>query len=645
MDTRTTATSTTFRRRRQGGWQLTALLCGWLAVLATTPAAALPDEDAAWLRVETAHFTLFSDADEAVVRQVGANLERLRAVLSQLGSGSELNSPLPTYLFVFADEASFAPYKLRRQGQPLDVAGFFLSRLAGNYVAINAGVGMDPSRVIYHEYLHYVINNNYPGVPLWFNEGLAEYYSTFEVAAEQVVLGQPVPEHVLWLRQHRLLPLDQLLALDGRSADYHEGELRGGFYAQSWALVHYLLSSSPQRRQQTLTYLDLLNRDVPQDEAFREAFEADYPALERELRQAIIGRRFPTVTLPVPQLPVTQLAGAPPVRVTPLERVELLYRLGDLLAQLDDGTEDGTHREAAEHFREALRLDPRHGPSYAGLGALKDAQGSYEEAWALYERALELAPNSFLIQYLYGRSLLLPWSGRSFRLRELDGTAREHLAQARRSFNRSIELNPGFGEAYAGLGASYVFEEEPPESAAGYLEAARRLLPSRRDVAFNLAVLYARLGHQDRARQLIERELKRPDVDPALARDAQEAVLQADLRQAQGWLAAGRKAEALEVFERVAAATENPELRAGIDLYLSQVREAEASSQAAARHNRFVRRYKEALQRILAQDYESARALLQELAASDAEPELLAVVREQLAHLDQLTAVAPQQRP
>ena len=43
----------------------------------------------------------------------------------------------------------------------------------------------------------------------------------------------------------RLLPVAQLLAVDETSALYNEGERRSIFYAESWALTHYLLMERP----------------------------------------------------------------------------------------------------------------------------------------------------------------------------------------------------------------------------------------------------------------------------------------------------------------------------------------------------------------------------------------------------------------
>ena len=72
--------------------------------------------------------------------------------------------------------------------------------------------------------------------------------------------------------------------MDEHSPEYNETSRRGGFYAESWALVHYLISGNPERRQQAAEYLRLAQAGTPPDQIFAKAFGADPAALERELR-------------------------------------------------------------------------------------------------------------------------------------------------------------------------------------------------------------------------------------------------------------------------------------------------------------------------------------------------------------------------
>ena len=100
-----------------------------LLLLATSEprAMTLPDESEKWIRVDTAHLTLFSNASEQATVRIGRNIEVFRAVLSRIGPTLSADSPLPTSVFVFRDDLSFRPYKLRqkgrREGAPANISG------------------------------------------------------------------------------------------------------------------------------------------------------------------------------------------------------------------------------------------------------------------------------------------------------------------------------------------------------------------------------------------------------------------------------------------------------------------------------------------------------------------------------------------
>jgi len=95
-----------------------------------------------------------------------------------------------------------------------------------------------------HGYLHAVM----PGLPLWVDEGLAEY---FEVPRGLDGLNQP---HVALLsdsieKDHWKPNLKRLETLtDAAQMDQRD-------YAESWAWVYFMLHSPPDRREILTSYL------------------------------------------------------------------------------------------------------------------------------------------------------------------------------------------------------------------------------------------------------------------------------------------------------------------------------------------------------------------------------------------------------
>lgn len=560
-----------------------------VAALVAGAAHALPKPKEEWIELRTANFTLFSSAGEKETRRIAADLERLRDALAQLSPGLALNSPYPTYLFIFRNADSFRPYQRLYKGKPLDSGGYFLSRELANYVAINGDQRGDGRGIIYHEYLHYVLRNSYASLPLWLNEGLAEYYSTFEVGEEEAKIGLPLPEHVLWLRRNPMIPFTTLFAVTQDSPEYNEGTRRGSFYAQSWALVHYILSGSPERRRQASEYLRLAQAGESPNTLFQKAFGTEPAALERELKTYVQGYLFNYSRAPIrPEANLTMSARS-------LSRADLLYRLGDLLTHLGD-----EHRAAAEeHFRAALQAQPEHGPALAGLGYLREQAGQPAEARPFYEKAAKLAPDDFLVQYLYALSLL-----------EAEG--QNALLQARASLAKVVALRPDFGDGWARLGYTYQVEKELPEEAVKTLETAHRLLPSRPDVAHNLAIAYARTGRRQKAEDLIEKVLV-PQGKPDTVRNAREALLDGDHARAEDLVSEGKLVEALALLEQTRAKTTSEIRRQTLTQRIDEVRHAMS-------YNQFVDRYNQAVALANKGDVKGAAAILGPLAESTEDP-------------------------
>jgi tetratricopeptide (TPR) repeat protein len=564
-----------------------------LAILLwTVPAQALPKPKDNWIEMRTANFTLFSNAGARDTRTIATSLERLRAALAQLSPSLALNSPYPTWIYVFNNDSSFAPYRRTYNGKPLSLGGYFLSSPLGNYVAINGDPRGDQTGIIYHEYLHFVLYNNYTSLPLWFHEGMAEYYSSFEVGRDVMRIGLPIPEHVFWLRKNPLIPLTELFAMDRESPAYNEGSRRGAFYAQSWALTHYLLAGNPERRRQALEYLRLSSGGATPPEAFRQAFGVETSVLEQELKNYVKSYVFNYSQSPFDP-------GAEPApEARPMAWADTLFRLGDLLAHLDE-----EHRpQAAEHFRAALAAQPDHGPATGGLGLLAELSGRTDEARGHYEKAARLAPDDFMIQFLRGRHLL-----------EYGGAGgADPSRQARAALAKTVELRPDLGEAWARLGYTYATEDPLPPQAVQALENARRLLPSRMDIAFNLSLAYARTGQRAKAEALIERVLAR-EAEPQAVADAREALLDEDRRAAEELLGQQKLLEAIPLLEAVLAKTRDPGRKAATEVRLEEVRRA-------LDYNRFVEQYNQAVNLANQGNTKGAIAILEPLIETVKDP-------------------------
>jgi hypothetical protein len=89
-------------------------------------------------------------------------------------------------------------------------------------------------------------------------------YSHARLDTDRILLGTPANYHLMALRELTLLPIDTLLTVDAESPHYTENNRATAFYAQSWALTHYLLmSDQAAHRPKLAAFLDAL--EVPSD--------------------------------------------------------------------------------------------------------------------------------------------------------------------------------------------------------------------------------------------------------------------------------------------------------------------------------------------------------------------------------------------
>src|SRR5215813_13542485 len=139
-----------------------------------------------WLQVRSKNFYLIGNASEKDIRKVGTRLEEFRETFRLLFLNVKLTASIPTNVVVFKSDSAFKPFKpLRGDGKADNfVAGYFQAGDDKNWIAVSTeGDDKDMYSTIFHEYVHFIVNTTFgkSEIPPWFNEGLAEYYSTFSI--------------------------------------------------------------------------------------------------------------------------------------------------------------------------------------------------------------------------------------------------------------------------------------------------------------------------------------------------------------------------------------------------------------------------------------------------------------------------------
>jgi tetratricopeptide (TPR) repeat protein len=205
--------------------------------------------------------------------------------------------------------------------------------------------------------------------------------------------------------------------------------------------------------------------------------------------------------------------------------------------------------EAARYFQAVLASNPSSAPALAGLGFLRYRQQRYDDAYRYLQQAIASGSTDFRVYYYAGR---VRWDEFA---RETHGTEelaknRALLDEARADFRKSVELNPDFPEANAALGRTYLAEQGPAvDEGIAALEAARKKLPSREDVAADLAALYDRKGDKSRG----DAVLKAAGATEASAKRGKQTQLEASLQDVNKLLDEGKDDEALALFDGMIA--------------------------------------------------------------------------------------------
>src|ERR1700690_518520 len=79
-----------------------------------------------WVEVHSVHFTVITDAGERKGLEVALRFEQMRTVFATLLGKSHLNQPHPLTILALKSDKSYYQVASLRNGQPIDVPGFFL---------------------------------------------------------------------------------------------------------------------------------------------------------------------------------------------------------------------------------------------------------------------------------------------------------------------------------------------------------------------------------------------------------------------------------------------------------------------------------------------------------------------------------------
>jgi Flp pilus assembly protein TadD len=503
-----------------------AVIAPWLATAAALldiPCArgAASDPNAGWIEVRSPHFVVSSNAGEKDGRRIVDQFEQIRALFHAAFPNLRVDPAQPVLILAAKNENTMKmllPEDWEVKGH-VHPGGLYQQGEDKHYVILRLdSAGDNPFHALYHEYTHALLHLNFASLPLWLDEGLAEFYGNSRLGEKESRIGTIDESHLYILSQNKLLPIESLLNVEQGSPYYNEANRASVFYAESWALVHYLMLDPEAQKQRLIkNFLATWDKGGTQIEAAQKTF-GDL----KRFGQVIEGYSRQT-SFRVGLFKNGQQAADKTYAARSLTVGEVLALRGDCAA----------HRKMLEQARplleQAVQAEPNLAMAHEAMGYYlyrkEDIAGADKEM----RKAMELGSASFVAPYYHG--MLILQSGMA---------TDESLRQAIKSFEKATQINPQFAPAFEGLAHAYSGSPETQKQAVAAGIQAVRLEPTEHVYAINLINLLLTANHDAEARTMAQRLLEKA-ASPQEAQIAQ-ALLER-IKQHELW-AAERKAQA-----------------------------------------------------------------------------------------------------
>lgn len=475
------------RGSNRGG--IAAVLLGALAAFAFVPAA-----QAAWFKAETERFIVYGEGREAKVRDYAVKLHTFDAVLRAFHPSVAAQPPghkMEVYLVEGArDLRQVAPQQSRT------TRGFYAASPDAIVAVVDTSQVMDPDDVLFHEYAHHFMSENFPAAyPAWFVEGFAEYFMTTKITGSRIVVGGYNENRVYWLFNTGWLPLED--PLTKRLAEIPR-DRQAIYYPQAWILMHYM-RSDPERAAQ----MDKATAAIAAGENPVKALEAATDLTLDELTLKL--KRY--TKLPIYNL--TNPVASPPVALTALPPSADDFMLARArLAASDLGDRD-------EAFVAELRARAARHPgdrlAELTLAHAEFLMGEVAAGEAIVQRRMAADPKDVDALRLASRGQVLAG------LRS-PAERTKRFAAARALAGKAYQLDQrDYRILYQYAFARTIQPDFPTDNDIEALTQAYLLAPSVQEVALTTGMALLQKGETAKAKRLLTRIANNPHGGPMAA--------------------------------------------------------------------------------------------------------------------------------
>jgi hypothetical protein len=226
------------------------------------------DSDAPLKTYQTRYYTIYTDLDPDQVREAALRMTKMAEEYHARTAAfsGQITQRLPFYLFKTDDEYYEA-------GAPPGSAGVFTGMAL--MATADAKHAQFTWHIIqhegFHQFAHAVIGGQ---LPIWVNEGVAEYFGESLFTGDGFVTGLIPPDRLKRIK-------DEITKKDARSIkdmmlmdrSQWNAQLRIINYDQAWSMVHFLINANNGKYQQAFSNFMLgIGRGMPWDQSWMHTF-------------------------------------------------------------------------------------------------------------------------------------------------------------------------------------------------------------------------------------------------------------------------------------------------------------------------------------------------------------------------------------
>lgn len=449
------------------------------------------DRNQNWIEVRSPHFTVYCNAGEREGRHVAQQFENMRTLFHTAFPKLHVDLGKPTIIFALRNEDSLKLFIPGYGSDPKSkrLGGLFLPHSDMNFALVRTDISnsaVNEYHAIYHEYTHAIMHLNFRGLPLWLDEGFAEFFGSTHFESNYSSFGMVETYLLRELQTEKFIPIETLVTADMSSPLYNKNDHSGMFYAESWAVVHYFMVDKEVREGNVLNkFLGTLQATDDPVEAARQSF-GDLKKLSSRLEGYAHQQSFY-----FSKMPIEGSTAEKDFAVRPLPPAEAYTQEANFLMR------SGHSSEALTDLHEAESADAKVPALHDALGYYHFIRSDYENAAKEYDQAIALNPSDAGAYYQKAQIL-----------NRQKGYSKGSTPEIRADLEKAAALDPNFGPTHAFLCMAYLQTDETKVKSIAEAKAAIALEPGNLSYFLDLGRAALANGKSEDARLIAERAQK-----------------------------------------------------------------------------------------------------------------------------------------